>query len=195
MKKAIVASAVALTVLTTTATADVKVGLGFGIDALSSLTGLLYGETGPISTIRVPIDFESGLRIEPDILIGSDMSESDSGTGTRERTSTTLGLGVGAYYSFLKKDKFDLYAGGRLGFTSYNYDVNYKNTASTDYEYGANRVSLQGLVAAEYYFVENMSFAAQVGLEAYTEKGTGDYSDEKANGMGTVSSLVIRYFF
>lgn len=159
------------------------------------MSGIFYGETGPISTIRVPIDFESGLRIEPDILIGTDMSEEDSGTGTRERTSTTLGLGVGAYYTLWKKDKLDFYAGGRLGIASYNYDVNYKNTASTDYEYGANRVSLQGLFAAEYYFVENMSFAAQVGLETYTAKGTGDDSDEKTNGMGTVSSLVLRYFF
>lgn len=191
MKKMIAASALALTVLTTTATADVKVGLGFGIDALSSLTGIFYGESGPISTIRVPIDFESGLRIEPDILLGRYTSETD----TRESTSTTVGLGVGAYYTLWKKDKLHFYTGGRLGFTNYNYDVNYKNSLSTDYEEGGNRVSLQGLFAAEYYFVDDMSFAAQVGLEGYHEKGTGDYSDRTTDGVGSVASLVIRYFF
>ncbi len=196
MKKVIAASLMALTVGTTAATADVKVGLGFGIDALSSLSGLFYGETGPISSIRVPIDFDFGLRIEPDLLIGADTSEEDAGGGgTRERTSSTVGLGVGAYYTLWKHDKLDFYVGGRLGFTSYNYEVNYKDSASADYEYGGNRVSMQGLFAAEYYFVDNMSFAAQVGLEAYHEKGTGDDSDQEANGMGTVSSLVLRYFF
>jgi hypothetical protein len=176
---------VALSVLTTTATADVKVGLGFGIDALSSLSGLFYSETGPLSSIRVPIDFDFGLRIEPDILIGSYMTEEDYGTGTREATNTTLGLGIGAYYTLWKEGKLDFYAGGRLGYATYNHDVTYKNTASTDYESGSNRVSLQGLFAAEYYFIDNMSFAAQVGLEAYHGKGTGDNSDETDDGVGS----------
>jgi hypothetical protein len=196
MKKIVAASLMALTVGTTAATADVKVGLGFGVDALSSLSGLFYGETGPVSSIRVPIDFDFGLRIEPDLLIGTEASEEDApGGGTEERDSSTVGLGIGAYYTIWKHDKLDFYAGGRLGFASYNHDVSYKNSGLNDYEYGANRVSLRGTFAAEYYFIDNMSFAAQVGLEVYHDEGTGDHSDEEANGMGTTSSLVLRYFF
>ncbi len=195
MKKGIAATAVALTLASTVANAEVKVGLGFGIDAMSSLSGLFYSEIGTATSIRVPIDFDFGLRIEPDVIFGAYTREQDYWMGgTEEQVTTITGLGVGAYYTLWKRDKINFYAGGRLGYSSINYETTYSNGTPSN-ESGENRVNLQGLFGAEYYFVEEMSFAAQVGLDLYNAKGTGDNSDSKGSGLGTVSTLVLRYFF
>ncbi len=195
MKRVITASIVALTIGSTAATADVKVGLGFGIDAMSSLSGIFTAPGGMQSSVRVPIDFDFGLRIEPDVVFGAYTREQDYWMGgTEERVTTIAGLGVGAYYTLWKRDKLNFYAGGRLGYASYNSETTYSNGTPSN-ESGENRVNLQGLFGAEYYFVEEMSFAAQVGLDAYYGKGTGNDSDEETSGLGTTSTLILRYFF
>ena len=57
MKKVIAASLMALTVGSTAAMADLKVGIGYTIPT----------DGVAVANIRVPLDFDFGLRIEPEI--------------------------------------------------------------------------------------------------------------------------------
>ncbi len=185
MKKVIAASVMAMA-LATGASAEVKVGLGFGIDAWSSLSGAMTGSTNPQSTIRVPIDFDFGLRIEPEL--GFVKGSEDSANW--EADYQGVSIAVGGYYNLWKVDKVNMYAGGRLGISKGTYDETEKSTGITTSS-DRDAVSLQGLFGAEYYFTENMSFAAQAGLE-FGSSSVGNNDDQ---WVGTVSSLVIRYFF
>ncbi len=186
MKKIIAASLMAFTVGATAASAEVKVGLGFGVDAWSSLSGALYGPPTPQATIRVPIDFDFGLRVEPELGF---ISASDDDPA-EENTYEGVTLAVGGYYDLWVVDKVDYYVGGRLGYTDGSRERTNKLTSTTTTT-DSDMVSLQALVGAEYHFVESMSFAAQVGLEIQDgSSGNNDY-----RSVGTVSTLVLRYFF
>jgi opacity protein-like surface antigen len=189
MKNVIAASLMVLTLGATAATADVKVGLGFGIDAWSSLSGPLDGGTTPQTTIRVPIDFDMGLRIEPEL--GFTFSENEDNTEKNKYKGVTLA--VGAYYNFLKVDKVNIYAGGRLGLSKGKHEFTNKNNGASNYTNDVDAIALQGLVGAEYFFVENMSFAAQAGVEL--RSATESRADYDETSTGTVSTLIIRYFF
>ena len=187
MKKIIMSTVMALMLSSTAVIADVKVGLGFGIE------GTGYSST----SIRVPIDFDFGLRIEPDISMRSYTEEQDDGptSGIEERTNTDIGLGIGAYYTLWARDKVNFYTGGRLGYSSNKSELTYSIDSNMNREFGSNEVNLQGVFGVEYYFIEEMSVAAQVGLEVYSEKGTDDAADRKEQGTNTISTLVLRYFF
>jgi opacity protein-like surface antigen len=189
MKKVIAASIMALTFGATAATADVKVGLGFGIDAWSSLSGPLYGGTTPEATIRVPIDFDVGFRIEPEL--GFIYSKNEDNTEKNKYQGVTLA--VGAYYNLWKVNKVNIYAGGRLGLSKGKREYTNKNNGASNYTNDVDAIALQGLFGAEYFFVENMSFAAQAGVEL--RQATESRDDYEKTSTGTVSTLVIRYFF
>jgi len=189
MKKVIAASLMALAFGATAATADVKVGLGFGIDALSSLSGALDGRTTPQATIRIPIDFETGFRIEPEI--GFSISTNEDNFEKNDYQAVTIG--IGGYYKFWKVDKVNLYAGGRLGLSKGKREYTNKNNGASNYTNDVDAINLQALVGAEYFFVENMSFAAQTGLEL--RSATESRDDYEETSTGTVTTLVIRYFF
>ena len=151
MKKLIAASVLAMGMMTTAATADVKVGLGYaaGSSAAKEAPG-----------VRVPIDFDFGLRLEPELGFGTDV----------------FTLAFGAYYTFMKIDEVNLFAGGRFGYTSHSGGNNRTGT------------TLQGLVGAEYFVVPNkFSVAAQVGLEA----AGGDLNDN----FGTTGAVIGHFFF
>lgn len=185
MKKVIAASVMAMA-LATGASAEVKVGLGFGIDAWSSLSGPLYGAPTPEATIRVPIDFDFGLRLEPEL--GFVLAEDED--PAEKNTYEGVTFAFGGYYNLWKVEKVNVYAGGRFGYTNGTRDRENKlsgNTTTID----SDMVSLQALFGAEYFFVENMSFAAQAGFEV--QKGSS--GDEDFSSTGTTTTLVIRYFF
>ncbi len=153
MKKIILASLVAMSIVVSSVSAEgLKIGLGLSAGQ-SSL------QEAP--TIKVPLDFDFGLRVEPEL-------------GITDEYQT---LGVGAYYNVMQKKEVDIYAGGRLGYT---IDSN------------ANGITLQALVGAEHYLVENeLSVALQVGLEVMS----GDrYKGTNTPGFGTTGSVVLRYF-
>ena len=152
MKKLIAASVLAMGMMTTAATADVNIGIGYG--------------TGEKS-VRMPIDFDNGFRIEPDIGFGTD----------------TFTIGVGGYYNFAKVEKINLFGGGKIDFTSRSNGG--ASSSSMDFA---------GLVGAEYFVVENkMSIAAQVGLGV---KGGDDTAYGSTDGsFGVTGGLVGRYFF
>lgn len=186
MKKIIAASLMALTVGATAATAEVKVGLGFGVDAWSSLSGALYGPTTPQATIRVPIDFDFGLRVEPELGFISSTYDDPNWEDTYQGVT----FGVGGYYNLWKVDKVNVYAGGRLAYTNGTHDEKQKSTGITTTT-DEDMTSLQALFGAEYFFVDNMSFAAQAGLEFIT----GSDGNNDVTSTGTTTTLVIRYFF
>jgi len=148
MKKVIAASIMAMA-LTTGASAGVTVGLGYA-------AGSSNAHEAP--AVRVPIDFDFGLRVEPELGFGKNIW-------------TT---GVGVYYTFMKVEDVNLFAGGRFAYTDGKYD---------------NGTSLQGLVGGEYFLVPNkFSIAAQVGLE-------GANGDLNNNEFGTVGAVIGHFFF
>ena len=177
MKKVIAASLMALTVGSTAAMADLKVGLGYTIPT----------DGVALANIRVPLDFDFGLRIEPELgfITGTDDVKGSSIKDEYEYRE----LAVGGYYNLWKVEKVNMYAGGRLaiGMGENKFTNAAGNTTTEDLD----TVSLQALFGAEYFFVENMSFAAQAGLEYRNfEDGGSDITE-----TGTVAHLVIRYFF
>jgi len=150
MKKIIAASAMALA-LTTSASAGVTVGLGYAAGSSNAQEA---------AGVRVPIDFDFGLRIEPEL-------------GFSKHLTT---LAVGGYYTFMKVEEVNIFAGGRLGFTK------------ADYVTDPTGMSIQGLVGAEYFVVKNkFSVAAQVGLES----ASGDLNDN----FGTTGAVIGHFFF
>ena len=152
MKKIIAASVLAMGMMTTAATADVNVGVGYGA-----------GE----NSIRVPIDFDNGFRIEPDIGFGTD----------------TYTVGVGGYYTIAEVSKINLFAGGKIDYTSFTFG-----------NFNTSRMDFAGVVGAEYFVVENkMSIAAEVGLGLY---GGITYEHETSDSaFGTTGTIIGRYFF
>ncbi len=156
MKKLIAASVMTLAMVTT-ASAGVTVGLGYAAGSSNAKEA---------SGVRVPIDFDFGLRIEPEL-------------GFSKHLTT---LAVGGYYTFMKVEEVNLFAGGRLGFTH------------ADYATDPIGVSLQALVGAEYFVVPGkFSVATQVGLES----AAGDLNKDFANGtnFGTVGAVIGHFFF
>jgi len=152
MKKIIAASVLAMGLMTTTATAGVNVGLGLAAGASNATEA---------AGVRVPIDFDFGLRLEPELGFAKDIYT----------------VAFGAYYTFMKVEDINLFAGGRLGYTNASF-------GSVDF----SGTSFQALVGAEYFVVPNkFSVATQVGLEA----AGGDLNDD----FGTVGAVIGHYFF
>ena len=174
MKKIIAATTVALA-LATTASAELKVGLGYNLS--EALNG---GQT----SIRVPIDLVdigNGLRIEPELGFGSNTYTDDPA----DTTDTINTIAVGGYYNLWAVEKVSFYAGGRLAITNETdekYDYTKLRVDSKDY----TTTGIQGLFGAEYGITDDFTVAAQAGLEI----NTGD-----RESVGTVGHVILRYFF
>jgi len=182
MKKILATSLMALTLGAATASAEIAVGLGYAISPMDDIST-------PGANIRVPIDFDFGLRIEPEIGISSS-SEEPVDDPNRKYEIDRIVVAVGGYYNLWKVKEVNMFAGGRLYMTKGNYDVTNRTTGVTQSNdidgYGA-----RALFGAEYFFVQNISFTAQAGLE-YMKESIGNNDTKKT---GTVGELVLRYFF
>lgn len=182
MKKIVAASIMAMA-LVTGASADVKVGLGY-----TFTDGLIPGVDAEYvvqpANIRVPIDFDSGLRLEPELAYG--VSSNETVDGLDEYEKMTIAFGV--YQNVWKVEKVNFYAGGRLAISKEKKWISAGGTTVTT---TTDNTSLQGLFGAEYMFTQDFSFGAQVGLE-YQAGTTGDLDTDS---FGTVSHLLIHYFF
>lgn len=183
MKKVIATSVMALALGATAASAEVKVGLGYTI-----ADGIFNQYVSQPANIRVPIDFDFGLRIEPEIGLGTETT-TNNGPFNVDETTTYRTLAVGGYYTIWKVEKVNFYAGGRLGLTQVEAE-NWNGTGGVD-TVKTDYTSLQALFGAEYMFTEDFSFGAQAGLEYVS--GSGGTSD--SDSMGTVTHLLIHYFF
>jgi len=159
MKKMIIASFLMMSLAVSSAFAleGLKIGVGYGVGSNVAMEA---------STIKVPLDFDFGLRVEPEI-------------GITERLKT---LAVGGYYNLMEIEGIEMSAGGRLGFTL------------GDYSSDPTGISLQALVGAEHYLVKDkLSISLQAGLEIATGdlNSKAIYGD---NGYGTVGLITLRYF-
>ena len=182
MKKIIAATTVALA-LATTASAELKIGLGYNLaDAFDD------GAT----SVRVPLDFAdigNGLRIEPELGYGSQTFEA----GNKDITNSEFLIAVGGYYNLWTSEKLSFYAGGRLAITN-GTEESYGETGTDrfgipTYGIASNNYSstgLQGLFGAEYGITEDFTIAAQAGLEL-------NFGDRKSTA--TVGHVILRYFF
>ena len=186
MKKIIAASLLALTMGATAASAEVTVGLGYGIDKGIAIDNLY---SGLHSTVRVPIDFDFGLRIEPELGFNTSTIEENDFSGMEtDLTTTTVAMGV--YYNLWKVESVKFFAGGRVAVSQSSGETTYTNGWATE-SFDADNTSLQALFGAEYFFVEKMSLGAQVGLE----HNIATIEEAEMTSTGTVAHLVIRYFF
>lgn len=173
MKKLIAASAMALA-LVTTASAEMKVGVGLNI------ADVLNGNGG--ATIRVPLDgLVKDVRIEPELGFGSG---TDKG-GSIDLESSYFTLACGGYYTLWNIDKVNIYTGGRFAINTKSSETP-NGLGGTNSQSGTG-FSLQGLFGAEYFLVEQFSVAAQAGIEMNNDKFN--------SGFGTVGHVVLRYFF
>jgi len=182
MKKIIATSLMALTLGAAAASAEVAVGLGYAISPMDDIST-------PGANIRVPIDFDFGLRIEPEIGISSSSEETTNNAGVTTKTEEDrIVVAVGGYYNLWKVKEVNMFAGGRLYMTKGSSDITTPaGTTGRDIDgYGA-----RALFGAEYFFVQNISFTAQAGLE-YMKESVGNDDTKKT---GTVGELVLRYFF
>ena len=175
MKKVIAASAVAFALATTVTATEIQVGLGYTIS-----DGLNSSALNQPANIRVPINFDFGLRVEPELGFGA--STTDFGGVKTDRSQTTLA--VGGYYNLWAVEKVNFYAGGRMALNSFSVDTTVGGVTTT---FDGTNTSLQGLFGAEYMFAENFSFGAQAGLEFI--------AGDDPTGFGTVSHLLVHYFF
>ena len=168
MKKIIAGSAIALA-LTTTAWADMNIGIGLTLNDIVSGNG---------TSVRVPLDLVGkNIRIEPELGFSR-----ASYSGNKDYSSSQYTIACGGYYTLWNVDKVNFYTGGRFAIERRAVDDDYSKFSENTTGFG-----LQGLFGAEYLLTEKFSVAAQAGLEL------GFGSD--VSTFGTVGHVIIRYFF
>ena len=190
MKKVIAASVMAMA-LATGASAEVKVGLGYTLADTEAINGLFAQP----ANIRVPIDFDFGLRIEPELGFGSTVNDDPQND---KETRTTKTLAVGGYYNLWNVEKVNFYAGGRLSYTSGEREIKDNVGTNATYTQDTTDIGVQGLFGAEYMFTEDFSIAAQAGLEIVSGTETDSRAGRKdvdTSSVGTVGHVLIHYFF
>lgn len=169
MKKIVLSSILAMGLLSTTATAETKVGLGFDV-------------AGGNQILRVSVDgLATGLRVEPRFMIATDSSA--AATPVKGAISA---YGIGAYY--------DLAAGLSVGGF---FDMQGAYTMD-DVEVSSDITRLGLALKAEAAIGKSLSIAFEAGIQnitstAYTVPGTADA--ESSSDLDTYSAITMRLFF
>ncbi len=169
IKKTLVGLALAATCITT-ASADPKIGVGMAL-------------TSEDTTIRVPIDIDTQLRIEPEFSFG--YVSGDNGF-----SNSSFGIGTGVYMLAQPEKSINMYFGGKIGFknesTSSNTNnlVNAINLAQTGN--GGSSFYLAPAAGFEYFLHPKVS----LGGEASFTFGFGDFTN-----IGLTTATTLRYYF
>jgi hypothetical protein len=112
---------------------DSNIGLGVSLNPTalfsSSTTSTMFLPIG-LTNIYIPITIGQKFRIEPEIGIYSQSSESKSGTSTSKNSSTLFRLGFGLLKIHPYEDVFNAYFGTRMGILSLSSTSSY--TGSPD---------------------------------------------------------------
>ena len=199
MKKLIMSSVVAATVLSGVSSADMKVGLGVDVltnidNPIASFTSTpIAGKIGSTPVVRVPIVFDA-LRVEPRLAYAS--TSNDQGGGTSKDGSLVAG-GLGAYYTFADWGDAGMYAGANVDY----YGVNGPDGKGGTTSY-ISALVMAASIGVEYFMVkDHFSVASELGF-SYTSttypSGTGanpGTKDVKGSDINPVTSLTMRYYF
>ncbi len=202
MKKIIASTVLVAGMLTTSAMADVKVGLGVDVmntytNPVGSLNGGSFGGIiGSTPVIRVPVDM-GAYRIEPRIAYISASSDYVAG-GTQD--DSLMAFGVGAYYKLANSENSNIYVGGQADYFMVGKETTPVVGASVTTD--INALAFAAVVGAEFFMTPNFSLASELGLQ-YTSTtvvdGTFTTTGAKADVVGTdiapVTSVTFRYYF
>lgn len=202
MKKVIL-STLAAAALVTTASAEMKFGVGVDVmtnisnPAASMTGGQSFGANiGSVPVIRVAIDgLVDGLRVEPRIAYtkseNPNGSQSDS-TGYKGNIDATMtAYGIGAYYDLTKVisigASYDMY-------TMTTTAVKSTTDASAGAETKNTGSSLGIVLKAEANIAENFTIASELGF-ASTTTTPGQTGAKVMSDLHPISSVTLRYFF
>ena len=181
MKKLVI-STIAAAMLTTAATAEVKVGLG--VDVLGS--GTLETTQAEMPTLRVSIDgLMKGLRIEPRFNLWS----TNNGAATATKVSA-LTWGIGAYY--------DVVNDVALGLTYVSKAANSTTVGTAAAVVTGNRdTNLAVSLKAEKELAKNFAISYEVGYQFPTNTAVTAGVDAATSdtAMYPYSSVTMRLFF
>ena len=158
MKKIVHSVVVAAISLSTVAFADVKVGSGVAL-------------TSNGSSVKVPLDINSKMRVEPEVAFGY---KSDG-----DNSYTNFGLMAGVYLMSQPAKKINLFYGGKLGFSVSSSKVGSVSNSDTI-------VNLIPTAGFEYFLDPKVS----VGGEAGFGFGFGDVTN-----IGLTTATTLRYYF
>lgn len=152
-------AAVAALSVSAIATEPTKIGVGMGLSSNSA-------------SLRLPIDIQKDLRIEPEFGLSYWNKDNTSSTG--------LLVGSGAYLMQQPSAAINLYYGGKLLIDYHNYDPDQGSSDST------TQFLLGGVFGFEYMLERHVS----VGGEAAAYLGFGD-----ATSLQTQGQALLRYYF
>jgi hypothetical protein len=179
MKKVIL-STIAAAALTTSAMAEMKIGVG--VDVMTNITsptataGTFSAAIGSTPVVRIAIDgLVPGLRVEPRFAFTSHTSENDT-TGGSDKT--LLAMGVSAYYDLSKVVSVGVVV------DSYTTATNGTDTATG--------LTLGAVVKAEAEIAANFTVASELGYASTSTTPTGAKAE---SDLQPITSVTFRYFF
>lgn len=174
MKKIVLSSVLAMGLLSTAATAEIKVGLGYDLDLAGAGT----------TTLRIPVDgLVAGLRVEPIFSMVTNNSAAATPVVTKDMT-----IGVAAYYDIMT----GISAG--LSWTS----VAAQTVDDVISAANSSTSSIALLVKGEEMIGKNLSIAFELGYATNTNQlyTVADTKDTYTSGsLAPVAAVTARLFF
>ncbi len=197
MKKLLV-STIAAAAIATTASADMKIGVG--IDLMTNIAnptaatvdeGLadFASAIGSTPMIRVDIDgLVDGLRVEPRLAYISASNPNNKGAGTKMDTAALTGFGIAAYYDLSKV----ISVGASYDILS----VTFSDSGTTGAD-GSAKGSLMGvMLKGEVELGKGFTVASELGFVSSSTTTTSGTTTYKAiTGLAPHTSVTLRYFF
>ena len=194
MKKVIL-STIAAAALTTSAMAEIKVGVG--IDAMLGYTNPTAagvanaaGQTGfatvlgSTPVIRIDIDgVVPGLRIEPRFAYINATNDNNTGVANTADEATLLVMGLGGYYDISKLLSVGAY-----------YDMYTMTAGNSGTTSDTTASSMAVLLKAETEIAAGFTIASEIGYASTTTTPAGAGAKDITD-LHPVTSITLRYFF
>lgn len=173
----------ALTLITTTASAQStrSVGIGISLNSSGLTTSLLDDVDAVLSPVNIylPITLPN-VRIEPEVGIFR-LSESNESTSYRQ---TGLQIGTGLFGTQMS-DEMLFYFGGRVGLLLNSSSSEYDGEIADDFETSQTNLYLAPALGAEYYFGDYFSLGGEAQLmylRAGNQQIDGEDVEEDTDG-------------
>ena len=192
--KALVHTVVATTLILTAPLAGaVDVGLGVSLNNDGGGSGG-YG-------VSLPLRFGS-FTVEPELSFydsSEDTTYPASPTNNRTYESQRFTLETGVYWRQPVIPSVEMYAGGRVGYTKYDYSYTYPSSPGSNYSDDSSGFYLGPTLGAEYFFNKHFSLGLDASLlfestSSKTVNGSSVYERDR-NEISYQSRAKLRFYF
>jgi hypothetical protein len=169
---------------------ETKIGLGVSLNPTalfnSSSSSTMFLPIG-FTNIYVPITINQSFRIEPEVGIFSQSSETSSGLSSSKYSSTLLRIGVGLFKIQPFEETFHSYVGPRIGILSTSSSSS--STGSTESSSSEMDYFVGLSVGGEYLFSTHFGIGGEVQLN-YVSFGQPDRTPAASSSSDRKQSII-----